>query len=366
MTDDTVGTIDTTSAAESDGAGRTTSSDRRALFGRGAAAAAAATIAGLAFGRTAEAANGDNVRVGFTTTGTSNTTLSGGTSFRVVAGSSDSVGGRSVAIFGSQTSYSGVAVYGREDGSSGGSGVVGSSSSFSGTGVEGVATGPFATGVYGLDNAGSSGPGVGVSGESSFGVGVRADGFTADYVAAGSGKLQLLTAGQSGSPTATGSIGTIARDSAGNLWYAYATNKWRKIAGTGTGGAFHPVDPARVYDSRWPGEAGKFNDGSRRNISVANARNLNGGAISVANFVPAGATAVTGNLTVAGTEGSAGGIAVMPGGASAYRVSNLSWQGSGRLIANSFTATLNTNRQLRIFCFGNRTHVVIDITGYYL
>ena len=321
--------------------------DRRSLFTRGAAAAA--TVAGLAVGRSAQAANGDNMKVGSPNTATTSTTISGGSTFRVVNGTTGGVNGYEASILGEQNSE--VAA-----------GVLGLATAFEGVGVYGTSEGSSGIGVLGAHTSAVL-EGTGVVGTSSLGAGVYGIGTSADVVAGGSGRVLLRGAGANGTPTARAETGTIARDPNGNLWYAYATDRWRKIAGSGTGGAFHPITPVRVYDSRL--RDGKLAASRSRVVRVRNAIRPDG-SLATPNVVPAGATAVVGNLTIAGTEGGAGALAVAPGNVSSTSTSTINWRGRGVLLANGFTVKLDTNRQVKVFALGNASHFIIDITGYYL
>jgi hypothetical protein len=347
-------------------------SGRRALFSKGAAAAAAATVAGLALGKQASAANGDTFIIGATNTATNTTLLQGGSTLRVNNGGSSGrnaavLGGNKLAsIYATQSTSNRVGVFGEATGTSGGWGVLGYNSSSSGRGVVGITVGGSGVGVYG-EHADTSTSGTGVLGISRFGDGVVGIGTAADVVAYGSGRVRLQGVGNTGSPTAPGSLGTIARDSGGNLWYAVANNAWRKVAGPGTAGAFHAVTPFRVYDSRWPSEAGRLAADQNRVVSVKDARNLSNGAVTTANAVPSGARAVVGNLTISGTLAGPGALGVTPGNASALGSSTINWNGPGVLLANGFTCALDSNRQLKIWALGTAgTNFIIDISGYYL
>lgn len=343
---------------------------RRALFAKGAAAAAAAAVAGLAFGKQASAANGDNLIIGSALNlGTATTQLGGGSTLRVNDGFSSgrnapALGGNKLAsIYGTQAGSNRVGVFGEATGSSSGWGVLGYNTSSSGSGVAGINIGEGGVGVYG-EHYDTSTSGTGVYGRSRFGTGVVGAGTVADFHAGGSGRVRLAIAGVSTPPASAGTQGTIARDAAGNLWYAVATNSWRKVAGSDTSGAFHAITPTRVYDSRWAD--GKILANANKVVSVANGRDLNSGAVSVANLVPAGATAVVGNLTIAGTNAGAGALAVTPGDAATFTASTINWSGAGVLLANGFTCKLDASRQLKVFCLGTGTNFIIDIAGYYL
>jgi hypothetical protein len=219
--------------------------------------------------------------------------------------------------------------------------------------------------VYGQNDGTSAG--AGVVGRSTNGPGVVADGGSVDVALAGSGLLSVGAAGVTNPPTG-GVIGTIARDADGNLWYAVAAGQWRKLAGAGTAGSFHPINPARVYDSRLAAYApnnGLMARNTDRTVSVKDGRDGTG-AVVAADVVPAGATAVAINVTVAGPTGP-NFLSVVPGDAATYTASTINWPG-GFDAANGSIVKLDASRQLKVFCGdqSGSTHVIIDVTGYYL
>lgn len=211
--------------------------------------------------------------------------------------------------------------------------------------VAGYATTTLTHGVYGYSTRGGGRGVVGVGGTNAIGV-----------VAQGGKANMILTPAGTPAPSRmdTHARGEIVLDEDGNLWLCTRDSfpgvgaGWRKMSGPSTSGAFHAVGPARVYDSRW--SDGKLLPNQSRVVSVANARDLSSGAVSIANFVPEGATAVVGNITIAGTNGGAGALAVARGDAETY--------------AASTTCPL-FSRQLKVFCLGAGTHFIIDISGYY-
>jgi hypothetical protein len=345
--------------------------DRRALFAKGAAVAAAAAVAGIALGKPASAANGGNFIIGQSNTGTATTGLTGGSTLQVTNGGSAGrnatvLGGdKRASVYATQGTSNRVGVLGEATGTSGGWGVLGFNNSSQGRGVVGVTVGGSGIAVYG-EHADTSTSGTGVVGVSRLGTGVVANGTVNDIAAMGSGRVILSAAGAPGAPTGAGSLGTIARDAAGNLWYAVANNSWRKLTGTATAGAFHPITPTRVYDSRWTGEAGKILADQNRVVSVANGRNLNTGAVTVNNLVPAGATAVVGNLTLSNSNAGFGALALTPGDAATFTASTINWEGADVVLANGFTLKLDASRQIKVFCLGTGTNFIVDIVGYYL
>jgi hypothetical protein len=368
-------------------------SGRRDLFGKAAMAAAVAAAVGLSRSSVASAANGDVMNVGALETGSATTALSGGTTFRVTDGSSTGITGgvnpRDGSIYGRNSLSGHAGILGEATGTSGGWAVYGRNSSSQGRGVYGlnVASGGVGvygehragstesgTGVFGVSNAGtgvsgSSTSGTGVSAVSSSGLGLRASGTTFDITADGSGRIALTKAGFAAPPSGASTIGTLARDSEGNLWYSPASGVYRKLAGSGTAGAFHAISPSRVYDSRVAepaGNVGLVTNGSNRLVSVASQRDLTTGAVTTANIIPAGATAVTANVTVADTQGF-GFLAINPGGDTEVKAAAINWAGNGLILNNGLNLTLNSSREVTIVCGGGgNTHVIIDVTGYFL
>jgi hypothetical protein len=158
-------------------------------------------------------------------------------------------------------------------------------------------------------------------------------------------------------------------DTNGTVWFCYeegTPGKWRRVVGPQTAGAFHPVTPARVYDSRVALPLpGKLSMGGNRTISVADARNLTTGAVTVADFVPAGASAVAANVTIVSTTGK-GHLAINPGGVLNINASIINWSESGQVLANGVPLTVNASRELTVVLGGTgSTHFIVDILGYW-
>ena len=381
----------------------TPSSGRRELFTKAGAAAAVVAVAGLASSKTAEAADGGNMLIGRNNVGnTSNSTvLSGGSSFYVIdgvtnGGNSSSIRGANSTddhsgvrgeatgsagrgVYGTSSGSNGVGVYGLNDGAgTNGAGVVGRNIGGS-HGVRGEATNAAGAGVYGIHSTaggrgvygnydGTTEAGTGVLGIAALGVGVDGRGTEYDFKAGSSGRLGLDKVGHDGTPTDGAAIGTVARDSAGNLWYCYAANKWQRLAGPAAAGSFHPIAPVRVFDSRNPAfpSPGGFAASTSRIISVKDGRDKDTGAVTAADAVPAGATAVAFNVTGTNTAGG-NFLAIVPGDVVATSVSTLNWSGPGISIANAGLSKLDGSRQLRIIAGpGGAFDAIIDISGYYI
>jgi len=226
------------------------------------------------------------------------------------------------------------------------------------------------TGVYGYSNIPAGNGVVGVSG----GVGVAGSGGTYALSAISGGKASLLLGSATTAPPTRIDAHAVGEmeNSNGDLWWCVAAGMpgtWRKISGTGVAGAFHPVTPGRVYDSRQVlPTPGQLASGANRTISVADRRDatLTTGAVVQANFVPAGATAIAANITVTATVGS-GFLVCNPGGVTTVGASTINWSATAQTIANGVILALDTTRQLTIVAGGGgTTQFIVDITGYYL
>lgn len=185
--------------------------------------------------------------------------------------------------------------------------------------------------------------------------------------------VRLVSAGAApAARTDAHTAGELIADSAGAVWYCTASGTpgtWRKLASTSTAGAFHAIDPIRVFDSRLAAYApanGLFPPNTNRVVSVKDARD-GAGAVVTTDAVPAGATAVSYNVTITGTTGP-NFLSVTPGDSASFTTSTINWSGTGDSLANGSIVKVDASRQVRIFC-GDQTgstHVIFDITGYFL
>ncbi len=140
-----------------------------------------------------------------------------------------------------------------------------------------------------------------------------------------------------------------------------------RIGYTGGPSVFTPISPVRAYDSRMTAYPvnGVLARNSSRVISIKDGHDAIG-AVNLVDAVPAGATAVTYNLTATGTTGP-NFLAVTPGDATTFTASAINF-GTGESVANGGVIKLDASRQVKVWC-GDQTgstHVIIDITGYYL
>ncbi|MCU1394210.1 MAG: hypothetical protein JWM34_2638 [Ilumatobacteraceae bacterium] len=341
-------------------------SSRRSLLAKGAMAAAVATVAGLAMSRETDAANNGPLLMGVATnSATLTTTLTGGSTLKVVDGTTDGNGAVKASIYGRSTISGNAGVLGESVTTEGGRGVWGRNASDVGVGVYGSNNSSGGIGVYGEST--DTGNSDGVVGKSSGGNGVVGRGTLADFFADGNGRIVLNKAGIATPAAGATPIGTIGRDAASNLWYTPASGQYRKLAGPGTAGAFHAIAPVRVYDSRSAlPTPGKLVTGDSRVVSVKDGRNQDTGVVTAADAIPAGATAVAYNITVTQTE-TGGYLSVVPGDATAQSGSVINWFGTNQDLANGLIGKLDGSRQFKVFTGGaGATHFVIDVSGYFL
>lgn len=188
--------------------------------------------------------------------------------------------------------------------------------------------------------------------------------------AAGSARSQIRLVTGIGDPNASSvahRFGEIVFDVNRNLWLCTSSGTpgtWTKIAGPATAGAFHPVTPKRVWDTRFQG--GQINGNQSRVISVADGRALGAATVDQANLVPVGATAVTFNLTLI-SRSNTGFLAVTPGDATSFEASAINWTSNNATLANGTLSALDDSRELRLWTSETgAAHAIVDITGYYL
>lgn len=273
-----------------------------------------------------------------------------------------------------------------------GEGTIGVYGASNTTGVAGVSTTPTSTGVsgsagrYGVTGEAAAADGVGVRGAAlgAEGIGVYGNGghlgvrgYTeatngiGGSFAGRAGALQVST-WLIGAPPDRGLAfepGVIEADAQGDLWFCYkggTPGDWRKITGRSTAGAFHVVSPSRVYDSRAAAPSpGAIAGGQNRTISVADKRDPGTGAVTLADLVPAGATAIAANVTIVSTDG-AGFLVCNPGGITTVDASTINWSAPGQVLANGVILALDDQRRLTIVAGGGgTTHVLVDVTGYF-
>ncbi|WP_420452760.1 hypothetical protein [Ilumatobacter sp.] len=321
---------------------------RRAVVTATAGAAVLAVAAARRSSGRAEAADGDELRVGVGNSAESRTILDG-PSF-VVTDGEELAGSLARRVLADSVVETGV--YGF---------TAGADASRAVWGLDQTADG---VGVYGQHGGG--GVGTGVFARSANGPGVIAVGTDSDVSMRGSGQIRFVGTREVAS-TSGGAIGSMVRDASGTLWYCYATDRWQRIAGRSQASTFVAIDPTRVYDSRSPQPIpGALPAGGARVISVRTGRDLTTGGVVEASLVPPDATAVSYNLTAARTIGS-GFLTINPGDVAAVRSSAVNWTGDDQVVANSGTVRVDVNGTVRVICGGvaSAADLIVDVTGYY-
>ena len=319
-----------TEIEESEGAAATDTSRRSMLRGvaLGIASAGAATL--LMNGRPVHAADGGAVTMGQTNefNTATNVNYKGATtaaSFNVQSG--DETAGNNTILNNNFNSV-GAALLGVASGNGNqGIGIIGWSKKANGTGIVGFTGG---AGAYGGEFFGGLAE-----------VRLRPG---------GAAPVTLTNAHQ---------VGEMYEDQDGTLWIctvAGSPGTWREIAGPTTAGAFHAIEPRRVYDSR---SGSKLSPAQDRTIPVANATD---GTLDV---VPGKATAVALTVTVTETEGTGGFVAVRPGSTVYNGTSSINWFGPNQSLATTVITGVDADRQITLSAGAQNTHVVIDVTGYY-
>jgi len=159
-----------------------------------------------------------------------------------------------------------------------------------------------------------------------------------------------------GSGDTTANAATIGLDAGGGMcvYSPVAANLVVDVSGAMTAsatGRFSPLTPQRVMDTRVGFGANRLDAGQTVELQVAGSAG-----------VPAGATAVTMNLTSVDAA-AAGYVTAYPCGAQRPVVSNLNPQ-PGRTRPNMVTVPLSADGRVCLFSL-NPVDLVADITGYY-
>ena len=227
-------------------------------------------------------------------------------------------------------------------------------------GVVGTATSAGTAGVRGVADSTVSGNGGMFSGPN----GILINGSSVTI------QMQSATSGAPPSTQNSYTRGALVVDNAGALWYCVTSGTpgtWRQLSGSTTAGAYHPVTPGRVYDSRCAQPSpGPLSSGGVRLLSVAAQRDMATGAITNANFVPANATAVFANVSVVDTV-NAGFLTINPGGITTVSSATITWGTSNQTQSNGVSLTLDNARQITVVAGGpGATDFVIDVFGYWL
>jgi hypothetical protein len=237
--------------------------------------------------------------------------------------------------------------------STNGNGVIGITGGTSGISVSDLAgvkgdcdTG---TGVIGLSSADSGVMGV----TTGAGVGVMATNL------AGGASLELSNVGTT-LPTFP-AVGQFIVLKNGSLYFCDAANKWVQL---NKGFTNLLPTPIRVFDSRVTGTAnvadpsravGPVSAGSIVTLQIS-------GATVGGHAVPAGASAVIGNVTAV-SPATGGWLTLFPHGEATPFVSNLNFQSGDQARGNFCVVALDATGKMDVFA-QSQTQVVFDVTGY--
>jgi hypothetical protein len=227
-------------------------------------------------------------------------------------------------------------------------------------GVVGTADAAGTAGVRGVASSTVSGSGGSFSGPN----GVTVNGTSVT--------VQMQPAASGAPPSTQNSYtrGALVVDNTGALWYCVTSGTpgtWRQLSGATTAGAYHPVTPGRVYDSRCAQPSpGSISSRGVRLLSVAAQRDITTGAVTNANFIPTNATAVFANVSVVDTV-NAGFLTINPGGVTTINSATITWGTSNQTQSNGVSLMLDNARQITVVAGGTgATDFVIDIFGYWL
>ncbi len=344
----------------------TTENGRRALLRKVAIGGAGAAVAAVAFDRTASAADGDPVNIGADNEGTLPTTL-------VVAPVAE-IGATapSALSVGAATADLATAPFPAQIGGYGGAdyanGLHGSTSNGAGFGVVAASLAAAAP------NATTAAP-AGLAVASANGPQLRFVGLPGAVV---------------GPTPGAHAAGELYVDAAGTLWFtvpvpaatpapapAGATEaapappavRFVKLAGSTTAGAFHSLPVAkRIYNSRTGTSPAKINEG--QTVAIDLTKDFEGNDSGF----PAGSRTALVNITIADTE-AVGFVSLFATGTPVadVKTSNINWSTPNTFIANSTSVAVNAAGSITARVGSDtgdavtaRTHIIIDLVGYYL
>jgi hypothetical protein len=191
---------------------------------------------------------------------------------------------------------------------------------------------------------------------------------TAKQVAAAAG-VTPVPADVVGPSVGKHGAGELYVDDKFNLWFSVPGGaaptdpvRWIRLAGQPTAGSFVALaSPVRVYDSR-EGTAGKLKGNEERVVDLTSGKK---GAATIPG-IPAGASAAAFNLTIDATTAS-GFLSVYADGAVFNDTSNANWADAGIAAANYVVSAVSPTGKVKIRGGGaGTTHVIIDVSGYYL
>ena len=133
--------------------------------------------------------------------------------------------------------------------------------------------------------------------------------------------------------------------------------------GSGAGELQLLDEPVRAYDSRLVPADGKLVAGTARTVDLANGVNGAGGSVPA---VPAGARAAQITLTITQTVGSGFLTAYSAALTTPPATSTINWTVPSSDIATTTTVAVDGSGKIALLAGLNGTHVIVDVTGYYI
>lgn len=242
------------------------------------------------------------------------------------------------------------------------------------------ATNSTAVGLYGINDAGFGVAGRSETGTAIYGYGggtsvairglAASTGIGGHFTSLLGPTIRLQPGGQASVPTAGNwALGDLVNDTSGNVWLCVQAGnpgRWRLIGGPQSAGAYVPLTPTRVFDSRrsTPDNGRILTSAEPRVIGIGFARDLNTGA-PIRRLLPDGTRAIAANVTITDTSSARGFVALTPGDAADYQASAMNWTSAGATVANGLILTADALLRLKAFVRGGDTHLIIDISGYF-
>ncbi|MEY2567072.1 MAG: hypothetical protein QOE35_1601 [Actinomycetota bacterium] len=195
----------------------------------------------------------------------------------------------------------------------------------------------------------TAGGGSGVYGEAT-GAGIALRG-------AGGRAQLLLTPGSASNAPASGShlMGEVYLDVNGVQWLCVgggSPGTWVRGLTSGDGGAFAPLSPTRILDTR----SGSAIGAGAANEGVVQVTGVGG--------IPATATAVALNITVTQPTANGDFLTVYPDGTTRPTASNLNFN-AGQTVANFGIVKIGTGGRVRLYNQTGTVHVILDAAGFY-
>lgn len=144
------------------------------------------------------------------------------------------------------------------------------------------------------------------------------------------------------------------------------TQAWRVDAAPGdTDSTFVPVTPCRLFDTR-PGEVP---DGGKKSPLASGDGDALvqqvTGAVGDCVGIPAGATAVSMNVTIVNPTAQSN-LRVFPDGVATPTVSNLNWLAGQSPTPNKVDVQLSPEGKIKLVNFNGTVDVIGDVVGYYI